>query len=319
MTIDPRRLLMLRAVRRAGGVQAAARVLHLTPSGISQHIAKLEAEVGLPLVDRSRRGGGRSLDLTPIGQRLADGAEKLAETLAEVERDLDEFRPTVSGPLRIGGFAVAITELVAPVTIRMAVIDPAFEPVIHEVTEADGLAALAAGELDLLMSERGCPGDPVRSAGITEVDLLPDPYRVIVPASWPVITDPAELFARPWVTTSYCGLCRRALENICRRYDVTIKAHDIGTGSAATLLSLVANGLGAAVIPGLTLSQNPSPNVRPSDGVIDAGSRIISVLRPSSGTTGAAARFIAELREFAATRESDLPAPAEPPPPVLDF
>ena len=68
MTLDPRRLLVLRAVHRHGGVLAAAERLGLTPSAVSQHLARLEAETGLALVDRSRLGGGRSLAGSAAGR-----------------------------------------------------------------------------------------------------------------------------------------------------------------------------------------------------------------------------------------------------------
>lgn len=70
---------------------APARALHLTPSGVSQHLSKLEAEAGVPLVDRTRRGGGRTLTLTPAGRALADQAEHLATAMSSAERELDRF------------------------------------------------------------------------------------------------------------------------------------------------------------------------------------------------------------------------------------
>ena len=45
MHISPDRLLILQAVATSGGV-GAARQLHLAPSGISQHLARLERETG---------------------------------------------------------------------------------------------------------------------------------------------------------------------------------------------------------------------------------------------------------------------------------
>ena len=86
MRIDPHRLLILRAVQRAGGVLPASRALYLTPSAVSQHLTRLEAETGLSLVDRTRRGGGRSLALTAAGRALAEQGERVAEVLAEAER-----------------------------------------------------------------------------------------------------------------------------------------------------------------------------------------------------------------------------------------
>ncbi|WP_163569217.1 LysR family transcriptional regulator [Fodinicola feengrottensis] len=307
MTIDPGRLLILRAVRRAGGVQAAAGLLHVTPSGISQHLAKLEAEVGLDLVDRSRRGGGRPLCLTAAaaGHRLADGAERVADALSAAERDLDEFRTDVSGPLRIGGFSVAITELVAPVAMRLAVTDPTLDPCIYELTEAEGLARLGTGDLDMLISERLGPGDPERPAGVVERDLMPDPYRVIVPG---VLASAHRRGRTAGQAVGYDVVrhplpagARRRLREARRHAQRAQHRHWFGRHPVA----LVANGLGAAIIPALTLSQNPTPNVRLSRGVIDPGGRIISVLLPANRASAAADRFVAELRRYAASGRAE--------------
>src|SRR5919109_4667642 len=114
MRIDPHRLLVLRAVQRAGGVLPASRALYLTPSGVSQHLTRLEEETGLSLVDRTRRGGGRSLALTAAGRALADQGERVAEVLAEAERTAIALRGERSGPVRIGGVATGLCRLVRP-------------------------------------------------------------------------------------------------------------------------------------------------------------------------------------------------------------
>src|SRR5690554_2897605 len=56
MAIDPRRLAFLLAVHRSGGVLAAADMLKVTPSAVSQQIARLEAEEGVQVLDRGPRG-----------------------------------------------------------------------------------------------------------------------------------------------------------------------------------------------------------------------------------------------------------------------
>ena len=56
--IDVRRLRVLREVAEHGTLAAAADVLHLTPSAVSQQLAALEREVGQPVVERNGRGVG---------------------------------------------------------------------------------------------------------------------------------------------------------------------------------------------------------------------------------------------------------------------
>ena len=92
MHLDPRRLLVLAAVDRFAGVAAAAAELGVSPSAISQQLALLERETGLALVDRSRRGGQRSLELTALGHRLAEHGERLGRVLDEAEADLAAVR-----------------------------------------------------------------------------------------------------------------------------------------------------------------------------------------------------------------------------------
>ena len=53
MDIDPRRLPFLLSVAREGGIVAAADILMVSPSAVSQQIQKLEEEVGLTLVERT--------------------------------------------------------------------------------------------------------------------------------------------------------------------------------------------------------------------------------------------------------------------------
>lgn len=307
MPLDPRRLLILRTVRRTGSVLGAAHLLHLTPSGVSQHLTKLENELGLDLVDREHRGGGRTIRFTPAGNALADRADRVAEALAEAELDMEQFRDGPAGPLRIGGFSVALSELAAPVAMRMAAVNPALDPCIYEISETERLHALSTGELDLILSER--PGDdgPVRPPGVVEVDLMRDPFRVVVPVTWPSDSEPATLLARPWITTSFGPATRRHLERMCREHGLELDAHDIGTGTTPTLLGLVAHGLGATIIPSLTLRQNPSPNVRLSNAIADPGSRVLTCLHRENAPA-LVHHMINEMRHYAATELQHVPS-----------
>jgi DNA-binding transcriptional LysR family regulator len=277
MQIEPRRLLVLRAVRRSGGVVAAARALHLTPSAVSQQLGRLEAETGMVLLDRSRRGGGRSAELTGAGHALAEHAERVAEVLADAERELTSLRGRVAGPVGVGGFATVLRRLVAPAIAELAVSDPAVEPQVVEVDEAAGLAALRAGRLDLLLVERN-PDAPARpAAGLTEEALLTDPYRVVVPSSWPAPDDPDRVLRGPWVGATRGLPARAVLDRMCADAGLLPDVRHACTESSATL-ALVGGGLGAAIVPELALVYLPHPGVRRAAGGLEPGSRTLSVV-----------------------------------------
>src|SRR5690606_14621207 len=110
MATDPRRLAFLLAVHRAGGVLAAADLLHVTPSAVSQQIARLEAEEGFAVLDRGPRG----VTLTPAGRVLADVAERIEAELLEARQEIANLGEGVTGTVKVGAFQSAIRAVVAP-------------------------------------------------------------------------------------------------------------------------------------------------------------------------------------------------------------
>jgi DNA-binding transcriptional LysR family regulator len=77
MDLDARRLRVLHEVNLRGSVTAAAAVLHVTPSAVSQQLAQLEREAGCDLLERS----GRGVVLTHAGTALARHAEDVLRAL----------------------------------------------------------------------------------------------------------------------------------------------------------------------------------------------------------------------------------------------
>lgn len=71
-------LLSFQTVARLGGISAAADELGMAKSGVSRHVAQLERQFGVRLLERS----ARSVRLTPVGRRLAD---RIHSILAEVK------------------------------------------------------------------------------------------------------------------------------------------------------------------------------------------------------------------------------------------
>ncbi len=299
MRIDPHRLLVLRAVQRAGGVLPAARALYLSPSAVSQHLTRLEAETGLSLVDRTRRGGGRSLELTAAGRALAEQGERVAEALAEAERAAMALRGERSGPVRIGGFATVLRRLVGPAVTDLAIAEPAIVPTVVEVDEADGLAHLRAGELDLLILERRLEAAPPRD--VAAEDLLRDAYRVVVPASWPVHDDAERLLGGRWIAGHEGTPARAALDALAAAAGTSPDIRHL-CDEFTSMLALVGAGLGAAAVTDLALEFLPLTNVRVSAGPLDPGARVIYVThrRGSAEPGEAAAATLEALRAHTA-------------------
>ncbi|GLZ50622.1 LysR family transcriptional regulator [Actinomycetospora sp. NBRC 106378] len=304
MPIDPHRLLVLRAVHRTGSVHAAATALHLTPSGVSQHLSRLEAEARLPLLDRTRRGGGRAVRLTEAGLALAQRADDVAVALAEAQREADRLREGTAGTVRVGGFATALGHLVVPTLQQLAITDAALAVQVIEVNERDGTDLLRAGDLDLLIGERYVEATTPDAAGsypgLVERVLYREPFRIVLPELWPTPGGLDELLAGTWVTSREGRPPRQMLDRLCAEQAVTPGHRHICTESQ-TMLALVAAGLGAAIVPELTLAYLRTEGVVVHASAVDVGSRLLTVTGSRRERRASAPlRFLEALREVIA-------------------
>jgi DNA-binding transcriptional LysR family regulator len=86
------RLRYLAAVARTGSVRGAAVALHVTPGAVSKALARLEEEVGSPVLVQV----GRGVELTDEGRWLAQRAEHLVGEFASIGADLERRRGRVA-------------------------------------------------------------------------------------------------------------------------------------------------------------------------------------------------------------------------------
>ncbi|MFC0602594.1 LysR family transcriptional regulator [Streptomyces palmae] len=293
MRIDPRRLAVLRAVADSGGVLAAAQVLHLTPSAVSQHIARLEAETGVTLLDRSRLGGRRTVGLTAAGRLLAGHARRLTEVLADAERELSALTGQVSGPVEVGVFVTVLANLVAPAAAVLAETHPQVEVRIRQIEPEPGQAALRSGALDLLIIEGDAADGPTEVRGACAVHLLDDPYRIAVPAVWGPVADVQALLDRPWLSGPPGSAARRALDRVAVHHGASLKrVHECLDYSAT--LAVVAAGLAAAVVPALALAGRDESAVHLLDAPMLGARRLDLLHRGDRHEPSPAARLVVQ-------------------------
>ena len=95
--LDVRRMRVLSEVAARGSFSAAADALSLTQSAVSQHVAALEREVGLALVER----GTRPVELTEAGHALTRHATGIFARLDAAEQELGEIAGRRRGPAAV--------------------------------------------------------------------------------------------------------------------------------------------------------------------------------------------------------------------------
>src|SRR5919107_2980446 len=111
--LDLRRLTVFREVAERGSFSAAALALDYTQSVVSHHVAELEREVGVTLLERGRR----PVRLTPAGERLHAHAGTILGAVRAAETDLRAVAGLEAGTLRMGAFLTACASFV-PAAIR---------------------------------------------------------------------------------------------------------------------------------------------------------------------------------------------------------
>ncbi|MEM8591175.1 MAG: LysR family transcriptional regulator [Pseudomonadota bacterium] len=92
-------LLSFHTVAKQGGISAAATHLGMAKSGVSRHIAQLEDQFGVRLLER----GGRSVKLTPVGIRLDARIQSILAELDILKDIAREESAGVSGQINVAG------------------------------------------------------------------------------------------------------------------------------------------------------------------------------------------------------------------------
>jgi molybdate transport repressor ModE-like protein len=252
MDIDPRRLRVLLAVARTGGVLAAADELGITPSAVSQQLNKLEDETGHALVLRTPKGSV----LTPAGLAVAEAGEEIERALS-VARARIQGGAQVAGVVRVGGFTSFLRTVVIPRLPEWRLRYPQVQIRMVECDFPALLRLLRQRALDAVVVELDSttPGQGSLSAGMIEEPLLDEPWKLVVPSGALLTTENIDLghLPLPWLgvdsSAANASVLGRLRQSTGARLETVHQYHD-----TLTALALVAAGEGVAIVPTLALS-----------------------------------------------------------------
>jgi DNA-binding transcriptional LysR family regulator len=292
--LDARRLRLLLELSRRGTITAVADALAYTPSAVSQQLAALEREAGVPLLDRV----GRGVILTPAGALLARYAGAVVATLEEASAALAATRTRLTGPLRIGAFPTGARMILPPALVALGRDHPGLE---LRVTELDPVAvpgALHAGTLDvaLTFAYDYVPDEP--DPGLDTEPLLEETVFLATAAGQPdsAHTSILQWLDAPWITGSPDTLCHTLVLRACQACGFTPRIRHYAD-DFATVLALVAAGQGVSLIPQLGAA-SPPPGVRLTP--LDARRRTSIACRTGTRAHPAISAFTSAVRAAAA-------------------
>ncbi|OII69658.1 LysR family transcriptional regulator [Streptomyces sp. CC77] len=247
--LGPRELRVIAEVERAGSFSGAAAALGMTQPAVSHSVRGSERAIGAVLFDRGRHGARP----TAAGTRVAGYARRVLRLLdvmvAEARTVAGAGVGNATGTLRIAAFRSAALHLLPSALKRLAARHPGIEPQVRIVREiGEGTAGeVAAGRADLAVATLGT-SSPV-PAGLVGGTLLTEPYALVHPAGHPA---PRSLPLVDWAENcdSYTRDWWAAQDWIP---PATVEAEDDGA-----VLSMVAGGMGMAIMPALSLTGAPA-------------------------------------------------------------
>lgn len=251
MRINVGRLPYLLQIARNGGVLAAADAMRLSPSAVSQQLARLEAEVGVPLVERSPRG----IVPTAAGRELIELAENVEREVNEAALRVGAASELPSGRIRFGAFQSFISGVLAPALPRWRSELSGVHLEVVEAEQSDLLRGLRSADLDVIAVEFDASVDPPPlGPGVREVALLDDPWVLIAPAGTQAAMGVVELerLRVPWLEVDGSAGGMRAVKRVRRNLpESTIASHRYS--SHLTALALIAAGEGVTLMPQLAV------------------------------------------------------------------
>jgi DNA-binding transcriptional LysR family regulator len=241
-----RRVRLLVELERRGSLAAVAEALHLSPSGISAQIARLEREVGAALVARS----GRGLRLTDAGHRLAQKGRDLLAAMEATEAELRQQSGLVAGTVRLAAFQSAALLLV-PRALECEAVYPELRIELVQAEPEVAVPALLAGDFDLVIAEEYPGVQPWIPAETHREELGVDPLFVVVHDQLTGGRALAVAGSRiPWVMEGRGSAAREWAELTCRRLgfepDVRYESDDL-----LVHLELIQQGRAAGLLPAL--------------------------------------------------------------------
>jgi DNA-binding transcriptional LysR family regulator len=246
--IDVRRLRLLLELSRRGTITAVADALAYTPSAVSQQLAALEREAGVPLLERA----GRRVALTAAGTVLVGYAESALAVLEEASAALAAARTSLTGPLRIGAFPTAARTILPAALVTLGRDHPGLELMVTELDPVAVPDALRAGAIDVALTfvYDYVPAEP--DPALDMEPLLEEPVYLATATAAGTTgrTSIQDWRDAPWIAGSPGTLCHTLVIRACQASGFTprIRHH---ADDFATVLALVAAGQGVSLIPQL--------------------------------------------------------------------
>jgi DNA-binding transcriptional LysR family regulator len=284
--MDRKQLRTLLAVAEHRSFSQAARALGTVQSNVSAHVARLERELGVTLIDRA------TTTATPEGLAVLERARRIEHEFDALDSDVASLRDVVSGSVRVGAIGTTARWVVPPFLTALGDEYPQVHVVILDAPSTVLIADVLDDTVDFALVNL-----PVDDPDLEVSPLFEEDRVLVVPEGHALhgldVVDLADLVDHDLLLEPAGTSFRDVLDAAAADRGITLRAKAELDGMRL-LASLAFGGYGAGIVPASAI---PSIN----DGrwrwipVRGVPHRTVGMVRRRRAMPGAAQRVAAEV------------------------
>lgn len=267
----------------------AAAELHITQTALSRRLQTLEAYLGLKLIERTTR----SVDLTRIGSDFLPRARRL---LGELESSLTDIRETgkaMRGSVTIACVPSIGTRYLPRVIQQYSAAYPENRITVHDHSSFGVADAVLRREAEFGINVTGA-----HDAGLASVPLARDRFVLICRDDHPLAARRkvswAQLEPHLLIFPGSLNANKSVLEFALNSERLRLRTY-YEVQRSSTALGLVAEGVGVAVVPGLSVQKEAYPRIRVITLVEPAIARSLVLIAPRNAHLSPAAQALYDM------------------------
>ena len=265
-----------------GSLTRAAEELGYTQAGLTHMMSRLEKEIGLTLLVRTKSG----VSLTSAGAELLPYMKQFTEAGSALENAIESVKINNDKILRIASYPSITSHWLPLVINKFSKTNSITEIEMNVVESLDEIYSLvSSGEMDIGFGSRA---DSNRCEWI---HLHNDPLYAVLPTNtkWNGDTVPMSYFdSKPFFIPTYGS--DFDILNLLKTYNVTPKLYQTALDDA-TVISMVSHQLGVSIMPKLIL-EGINGNVITKPLETDSYRELGVIVRSKTGLSPTARKFI---------------------------
>lgn len=277
------------AVADLSGFGKAARELHITQTALTRRIQKLEAYLGLKLLDRTTR----SVDLTPVGRDFLPQARAIVQEMTSAVERLKDLSQHARGTLALACIASVSSHVLPELLKTYGERYPGNRVRLLDGSSTEVRDAVLGGQAELGIAVQGDAHPQLAEAPLFADPLVfvcraPHPLHARKSVTWDDMRGIALVGVSSFVATRVFLDYQLARRGIRLERSIEVQHH-------ATAVNLVAAGLGGAILPASVLREGDRPGVRRIPLVQPVVRRKVVLLRTVRGSLSPAAQAFFDL------------------------